>query len=101
LSHHESTHTVTVARGDRHPAKIFSMQTHWFKRWGWFYRPVSWQGVGGSLLALAFCVQTFIALDRHSHSASDTLYHFYLYAVTTFLLLMWVAARTSGEVKGD
>jgi len=47
------------------------------------------------LLALAFCLQVFIAIDRHSHSASDTLYGFFPFAAPTFLLLIWVAERTS------
>ena len=71
------------------------MQNPWFKRWGWCYRPISWQGVACMLLALAFGLQVFIAIDRHSHSASDTLYGFFPFAVPTFLLLMWVAERTS------
>ena len=45
-----------------------------FKRLGWVYRPVSWPGELVVLLALAFCLQVFLAVDRHSHSASDTLY---------------------------
>lgn len=51
------------------------------------------------LLALAFCGQAFIAIDRHSHSVSDTLYGFFPFAAPTFLLLMWVAERTSGEKR--
>jgi hypothetical protein len=45
-----------------------------FAPWGWIYRPVSLQGFGLVVLAAVFCVQVFIAVDRHSHSASDTLY---------------------------
>ena len=50
------------------------MQNVWFKHMGWIYRPISWQGFLVSALAVAFCVQVFVAIDRHSHSASDTLY---------------------------
>ena len=50
------------------------MRARWFKTWGWIYRPVSWQGVVIILLAVAFSLQVFIAVDSRSHSASDTLY---------------------------
>lgn len=72
----------------------------WFKRLGWFYRPVHPLGWVVSLLALAFVVQVFVALDRHSHSVTDTLYHLYAYAAPTFLGLMWIASRTSEENHG-
>lgn len=49
------------------------MARHWFTPWGWIYRPIAWPGVALVAIALAFCVQVFIAVDRHSHSASDTL----------------------------
>ncbi len=73
------------------------MSPLWFKRWGWIYRPVSFLGWSATVLAAAFCVQSFVAIDRHSHSATDTLYHFYPLAAPTFLGLMWLASRTSEE----
>jgi len=69
----------------------------WFTRWGWVYRPVAWQGVGALLMALAFCVNVFWAIDRHSHSVSDTLYSVFPYFTCCFLLLNWLAANTSRE----
>ncbi len=69
----------------------------WFKRWGWLHLPVTLAGVIGTLLPLAFCANVFIALDRHSHSASDTLYGCYPFFVSTFLLWAWLAERTSGK----
>ena len=69
--------------------------TLWFKPWGWIYRPVSWQGWLTALIALAFCVQVFVAVDRHSHSVSDTLYGIFPYIVPTLLVLYWVASKTS------
>ncbi len=69
----------------------------WFKRWGWLHLPVALAGVIASLLALAFCAHVFIALDRHSHSASDTLSACYPYFVGTFLMWTWLAERTSGK----
>ncbi len=73
------------------------MMNSWFKRFGWFYRPSSWQGTTLALLALGFCVQVFVAIDRHSHSASDTLYGVFPYFACCFLLFNWVAANTSGD----
>jgi hypothetical protein len=49
------------------------------------------------LFALAFCVQVFIAVDRQSHSVSDTLYGIYPFVVPTLIVLYWVAAKTSKE----
>lgn len=73
------------------------MKTTWFKRLGWFYYPTSWQGILLSLAALAFCVQVFLAVDRHSHSASDTLYRIFPYFACCFLLLNWVAQNRSQQ----
>ena len=53
----------------------------WFKPWGWIYRPVSVAGWLAAFFTLAFCVQVFIAVDRHSHSASDTLYGIFPFVV--------------------
>ncbi len=69
----------------------------WFKRWGWLHLPVTLAGVIGTLLPLAFCANVFIALDRHSHSASDTLYACYPFFASTFLLWTWFAEQTSGK----
>ena len=50
------------------------MKTEWFKRWGWFYLPVTGPGFVIVAGALAFCAQVFRAVDRKSHSVTDTLY---------------------------
>ena len=71
------------------------MNTAWFKPLGWIYRPVSWQGWLATLLAAAFCIQVFLAVDRRSHSASDTLYGIFPYFVCAAVLLNWLAARTT------
>ena len=72
------------------------MQRRWFVRWGWIYRPVSWPGLAATLLAAAFCVQVFLAIDRHSHSASDTLYGIFPYVVPCLMILNWLASKTAG-----
>jgi hypothetical protein len=71
------------------------MERVWFRPAGWVYRPVSWQGFAAVAVAVVFCVLAFLAVDRHSHSASDTLFGFFPYGVPAFLLLNWLASRTS------
>ena len=63
------------------------MKTKWFKRFGWFYLPVSVPGTVVCLLAALFCITVFTAVDRRSHSASETLYGIFPFFVCTFLLL--------------
>ena len=77
------------------------MARPWFRRWGWIHRPSSVEGVLLVLLALIFCVQVFLAVDRHSHSVSDTLYGIFPYVVPVFIVLEWVAGKTSGHEKGE
>jgi len=67
----------------------------WFAPWGWVYRPVSWPGVALVALAVVFCTQVFLAVDRHSHSVSDTLYGVFPYVVPCLMLLNWIASKTS------
>ena len=73
------------------------MKYRWFKPWGWIYRPISWQGIIIVFVTLAFCVQVFLAVDRQSHSVSDTLYGIFPYGLPAFMLLYWVATKTSNE----
>lgn len=71
------------------------MKTPWFRATAWCYRPVSWQGWVCVMLFALFCAEVFAAVDRHSHSASDTLFGVFPYLVPAFLLLDWLAARKS------
>jgi hypothetical protein len=73
------------------------MSLPWFKRFGWIYRPVHPLGYVVTLAAVAFVLQVAVVIDRQSHSASDTLYRIFPFAVPTFLGLMWIASRTSDE----
>ncbi len=75
------------------------MPRHWFIPWGWIYRPIAWPGVALVMLAIVFCVQVFVAIDRQSHSVSDTLYGIFPYVVPTLMLLNWVASKTSGAER--
>ena len=73
------------------------MKMIWFRPLGWIYRPVAWQGFVAVALTLMFCAQVFVAVDRHSHSVSDTLYGVFPYVAPAFLLLSWLASRTSAD----
>jgi len=73
------------------------MKIRWFRRWGWFFLPVAWQGWATAGLMLVFCLQVFLAVDRNSHSASDTLYGVFPFFACSFLLFDWLARRTSRE----
>jgi len=71
------------------------MKQVWFRRVGWFHLPVSIPGAVVFLAAVLFCATVFFAVDRHSHSASDTLYGVFPFFACTFLLVEWLAQRTS------
>jgi len=74
------------------------MRKSWFKEWGLIYYPISWQGFFVSVVALAFCVQVFLTVDRNSHSVSDTLYGIFPFVVPTLLVLGWIASKTSKKI---
>jgi len=69
----------------------------WFRPLGWIYRPASVEGVLLVLLTAAFCVQVFVAVDRHSHSVSDTLYGVFPFVVPAVMVLNWIASKTAGR----
>jgi hypothetical protein len=71
------------------------MRPAWFKRLGWFHVPVSFAGAVIVVVAALFCVNVFLAIDRHSHSASDTLYGVFPFFVCSFLLVDWIAEKTT------
>jgi ATP/ADP translocase len=71
------------------------MSRPWFRTWGWIYRPVAWPGVVPIALAFFFSIQVFLAVDRASHSVSDTLYGIFPYVVPCWILVYWVASKTS------
>jgi hypothetical protein len=78
-----------------------SINFRWFKPFGWIYRPISWQGWTLLLFAIAFCYQVFCAIDRHSHSASDTLYGVFPYFVCAGGVLNWIASKTAYSESVD
>lgn len=71
------------------------MNRPWFKRRRWFYVPITIPGGVLSVLAILFWIQVFVAVDRHSRSVSDTLFGVFPFVACSFLLLDWIAGRTS------
>ncbi len=71
----------------------------WFKSFGLIYRPVSIAGWLVTAAGLAFCVQVFLAIDRNSHSVSDTLYGIFPYWAPSLLFWLWIAGRTSQSAQ--
>ncbi len=71
------------------------MKKSWFRPWGWIYCPVSVPGAALCILTILFCFQVFVAIDRHSHSASDTLYGVFPYFICSLSILGWIASKTS------
>jgi hypothetical protein len=75
------------------------MKTPWFRKKGILFIPISFIGVLLYLFTLAFCLNVFIAIDRNSHSISDTLYGIFPFFVGTFTILFWIASNTCEEKK--
>ncbi|HYV92975.1 MAG TPA: hypothetical protein VE978_14390 [Chitinophagales bacterium] len=73
------------------------MKNNWFKKKGWMYLPISTMGFITSLAAIAFCMNVFWAIDRNSHSVSDTFYGVFPYFVCTLFLFNWVGGNTSKQ----
>lgn len=71
------------------------MARPWFHRWGWLHLPGSLAGTLAGILPVAFWIQVSPAADRYAHSAGDTLYGIFPWAVPSFLLYRWLASRTS------
>lgn len=71
----------------------------WFKKMGLIFVPVSIAGTILLLLTIGFCTTVFIAVDRHSHSVTDTLYGIFPSFVSAFTVLFWVANNTSTGSK--
>jgi hypothetical protein len=71
------------------------MKSAWFRTWGWIYRPVAVQGWIVVAIFAVFCGNAFIAVDRHSHSAGDTLYGTFPFVVAALGIVGWIASRTT------
>lgn len=71
------------------------MQRCWFQPMGWIHRPVSWQGYFLTVVFTGVVLQAWLAIDRQSHSVSDTLFGFFPYGVAGFLLFDWICTKCS------
>jgi len=71
------------------------MGNPWFQPLGWVHRPIAWPGYAIASACAVFCLSVFVAVDRHSHSVSDTLYGIAPSFIAAFLLFEWVACKRS------
>jgi hypothetical protein len=69
----------------------------WFRPAGTLFVPASAMGWLLCAAVLVFCANTFWAVDRHSHSVSDTLYGIFPFWVPAILALVGIADRTGGR----
>jgi hypothetical protein len=89
-----------AARSERRKNNMeIAMSAKWFSRLGWFYIPSSFPGTIIALLAVLFCATVFVAVDRHAHSVSDTLYGIFPFFACAFLLVDWMGTRTCGTTS--
>ncbi|MEO7364180.1 MAG: hypothetical protein ABIV43_01585 [Candidatus Saccharimonadales bacterium] len=58
------------------------------------HKPVTLIGFAVYVLALIFLATVVVAIDRDSHSVSDTVYGAFPYFASTFLLVEWIASKT-------
>ncbi len=72
------------------------MRRMWFRRWGLIYLPHSLIGWSVTVLTLAIAARTFIMVDNHSHSVSDTLIGA-VPIIAVMLVLLWLLAARSSE----
>jgi len=75
------------------------MSKHWFKKTGWFHRPITWQGYFALLFFLLFAVHITVVVGVRAHSAFDTFYSVFPYVVSAFFLYEWIAWHKSIERK--
>lgn len=75
------------------------MSKPWFKRAGWFHRPIHWAGYFALLFFLLFAVNVIVIIGIRSDSALETLYGVFPYVIFIFLLYEWIAWYKSIEKK--
>ena len=71
------------------------MLTNLFKKTGWFYLPISLLGWVVLLVYLAVNAQFFMAIDRNSHSVSDTLINFFPHFISLSAFYWWIASNSA------
>ncbi len=67
----------------------------WFTKVRGSYLPKSWQGWLLYVPFVVYLVTVFIAVDRNSHSASDTLYGIFPQWVAAGVVMTWIASKKS------
>ena len=70
------------------------MKKSWFRKFGWIYIPISWQGIIVSIILLAFCVHIFIFVDSKSHSVSETFYGVFPFIIPAFFSFYGLGLKT-------
>jgi len=75
------------------PRRETTVKKAWFRSNGLLALPVSWEAWAITVGLALFCIQVFIAVDRHSHSVSDTFYGVFPYFGVTFLFHQWLGGR--------
>ena len=73
------------------------MKLNWFTRKGIFYLPSAIAGWVILVIAVAYAVYTFIDIDHHSHSVSDTLINFVFNLLMIGLIYTIIAYFTEGR----
>ncbi len=72
-----------------------SKQKAWFKPVRWSYLPNSIEGWLLYIPFIIFLVTVFVAVDRNSHSVSDTFYGIFPYWVSATVVMHWIASHKS------
>ena len=73
----------------------YNSNMKWFRKTKFVHIPVSVPAYILYLISLVFLVSVFLAVDRGSHSVSDTLYGLFPYVVCVFLLIEWFADKNT------
>lgn len=71
----------------------------WFKRTpgAIIYLPLTWQGWAATAIYLDLVVETFLRIDRYSHSASDTLIAFAVPFIEFSVLFIFLCRASSAR----
>lgn len=73
----------------------------WFrrKRYGWGWRPVTWQGWVLVVVYIVLIAMGFRCIDVGSHSASDTLINFVPYLLILTSLIVFICYLTGEKPR--
>jgi len=67
----------------------------WFKKVRGSYLPCSWQGWVMYIPYVYFLIISFLAVDKNSHSVSDTLIGIFPYWISASVVMTWIAKQKS------